>query len=61
MDKHKGIKRTNFSYIEFVLRNESNKLRMLQEANIENIRKIWSNLHVAANKPFVESMKLFMA
>ena len=40
MEKHKGIKRTNFTYIEVVLRNESNKLRMLQEANVENIRKI---------------------
>ena len=61
MDKHKGIKRTNFSYIEFVLRNESNKLRMLQEANVENIRKIWSSLQVVANQPLVETIKLFMA
>ena len=40
MDKHKGIKRTNFTYIEFVLRMEMNKLMMLKEANISNINHI---------------------
>ena len=40
MDKHRGIKRSNFTYIEFVLRLESNKLQMLKEANISNIQKI---------------------
>ena len=37
MEKHRGIKRTNYNYIEFVLRTESNKLMMLKEANISNI------------------------
>ena len=43
MEKHRGIKRTNFNYIEFVLRLEANKLRMLQEAQVSDIRHIWTN------------------
>jgi len=34
MEKHRSIKRSNFNHIEFILRTESNKLRMLKEANI---------------------------
>jgi len=30
MEKHRNIPRKNFSYIEFVLRQESNKLQMLK-------------------------------
>ena len=40
MEKHRGIKRTNFNYIEFVLRLEANKLRMLQEARVSDIHHI---------------------
>ena len=40
MEKHRGIKRTNFNYIEFILRQEMNKLRMLQEANIRSINHV---------------------
>mmetsp|Transcript_35019 Transcript_35019/g.46075 ORF Transcript_35019/g.46075 Transcript_35019/m.46075 type:complete len:82 (-) Transcript_35019:135-380(-) len=40
MEKHRHIKRTNFTYIEFVLRMESNKLMMLKEANVSNISRI---------------------
>ena len=40
LEKHRKIPRTNFTYIEFVLRTESNKLQMLKEANISNIRHI---------------------
>ena len=40
LERHRTIPRTNFSYIEFVLRTESNKLRMLKEANVANIRHL---------------------
>ena len=40
MEKHRGIPRTNFTYIEFVLRLESNKLQMLKEANVNSIKHI---------------------
>ena len=40
MDKHRLIKRSNFNYIEFILRLESNKLQMLKEANVSSIQKI---------------------
>lgn len=37
MEKHRGIPRTNFRYIEFVLRTEQNKLQTLIQSNISNI------------------------
>ena len=37
MAKHRTIPRSNFGYIEFVLRQESNKLQMLKHANISSI------------------------
>ena len=40
LEKHRKIPRTNFSYIEFVLRMEANKLQMLKEASVSNIRHI---------------------
>ena len=38
MDKHRTIPRTKFNYIEFVLRQERNKLRDLMQANVKNVR-----------------------
>ena len=40
MEKNRKIPRTNFNHIEFVLRQESNRLRMLKEANISSIKKV---------------------
>ena len=40
LEKHRHIKRTNFTYIEFILRMESNKLMMLKEANVNNITRV---------------------
>ena len=37
MEQHRNIPRTNFNYIEFVLRNEGNKLRMLKQAKIDRV------------------------
>ena len=39
MDKHRKIPRTNFGYIEFVLRQESNKLQMLKLSNVQGITR----------------------
>ena len=40
MDKHKSIPRTNFNYIEFVLRNEANKLKTLKMANLDAVSTV---------------------
>ena len=38
MEKHKDIPRTNFNYIEFVLRTEANKLQTLKMSSIDSIK-----------------------
>lgn len=37
LEKHRSIPRRNYQHIEFVLRQESNKLQMLKNANISSI------------------------